>query len=388
MIDSIRILHLITGLDPGGAQSTLYRLVSRIDHQRFHNVVVVMTNVGSVGDKILATGIPVYSLRMRRGIPSLSAVYRLNHILKRERPHIIQTWLYHADLLGLLVAQLSRMKCVAWNVRCSNMDMRQYSRLSSWSVHLCAKLSWLPAVVVVNSEAGRLFHSTLGYRPRRWAVIPNGFDLEQFAPDAQIRMQVRNELGIPQQAILIGLVARLDPMKDHTTFFCAAGKLGRTDPSVQFLLVGEGIIPTTTMLSQLVSQEGLKGRVHLLGSRSDIPRLIAALDIASSSSSYGEGFPNVVGEAMACGVPCVVTDVGDSAKIVGETGIVVPPRSPELLAEGWRKLIEMGPEGRQRLGYAARERIRQNYSIESVVSQYENLYVSLIEYNGLGFLDR
>jgi glycosyltransferase involved in cell wall biosynthesis len=284
--------------------------------------------------------------------------------------------MYHADLMGLISAWLTSPCRVVWNIRCSNIDMHYVSALNAGMIKLNARLSWMPTAVIVNSEAGRVHHKSLGYHPRRWAVIPNGFDLQQFKPDAHARQALRNELGIRDATPLIGLVARFDPQKDHSTFLRAAGILARREPSVHFVLAGAGVTADNGILSAVMAQEHLEGRVHLLGLRSDVARLTSALDIASSSS-LSEGFPNALGEAMACGVPCVVTDAGDSAPIVGETGIVVPPRNPGALAEGWLKLIRLGAEGRHQLGLAARERIRRLYSLESVVRQYEELYLSL-----------
>jgi len=258
------------------------------------------------------------------------------------------------------------------------MDMSHYRRLSGWTVRLCALLSGWPQAVVVNSEAGSAFHAQYGYRPRQWALIPNGIDTQHFHPDASARQEVRRELGLAPEALLIGLIARFDPMKDHATFLSAAGHLARVEARAQFVLVGEHVTVDNPELSALIAQSQLSERVHLLGPRSDMPRLTAALDIASSSS-ISEGFSNVIGEAMACGVPCVVTDVGDSARIVEETGIVVPPRNPPALMEGWQKLIGLGQAGRQQMGWMARKRIQQYYSLEWIVQRYETFYISLVK---------
>jgi glycosyltransferase involved in cell wall biosynthesis len=373
----LKIMHLISSLDVGGTEMALYRLLSQMDRQHFQNTVVSLIEVGPVGEKIQALGIPVHSLGMQRGRPSPLGIWRLAHVLRHKRPDILQTWLYHADLLGLVTAALVRVPCTIWNLRASDMDMSKYRRLSGWTVHLCKLLSGMPQAVVVNSEAGRAFHTQHGYHPRRWVLIPPGIDTQAFRPDAGARLEVRRELGLTSEALLIGLVARFDPMKDHATFLRAAGQLAHIETHVQFVLVGTRGAVDNPELSALIAQAQLHGRVHLLGLRSDTPRLMAALDIASLSS-ISEGFPNVVGEAMACGVPCVVTDVGDSARIVGETGIVVPSRNPRALVEGWQKMIGLGTAGRQQLGQAARERIQRYYSLEQIVQQYETFYISLV----------
>ena len=216
-------------------------------------------------------------------------------------------------------------------------------------------------------------HTALGYDPEKMVVIPNGFDLDLFKPDLEGGASIRQELGIPEDTMLIGLAGRFDPQKDHHNFIKAAALLPKEILNVQFLLCGDDITWGNRELAQWIDEAGLHRCFHLLGRRNDISRIMTALDIASSSS-YGEGFPNVVGEAMACGTPCVVTDVGDSALIVGDTGIVVPPGDPDALALAWKELNEIGKDKRRELGCDARLRIRENFSLPSVVKQYEDLY--------------
>lgn len=366
----ITVLHLITGLDTGGAETMLYKLVARSDRARFRHVVVSLTDAGPIGGKIVALGVPVYTLGMRRGRPSPLAAIRWLALLRRVAPDLVQTWLYHADLLGLLGATVVRLP-VVWNIRSSF-----HHGLDSTVTKVCARLSGFPAAVVVNSEAGREIHAQLGYRPKQWQLIPNGFDLAQFAPDASAHEAVRRELDLPAAATLIGLVARFDPLKDHRTFLQAASILHGQDPEPHFLLVGQGVTPQNEALRRTIAAGGLLDQVHLLGERTDVPRLTAALDIASCSS-YGESFPTVVGEAMACGVPCAVTTVGDTASIVGDTGRVVPTKDPHALAAAWRELLELGPEGRRALGRRARDRVETLFGLDRVVSRYEELYERL-----------
>lgn len=371
----MKIVHLITNLEVGGAEMMLYKLLSGIDRQRFQNIVVSMVRIGSVGKKIEALGIPVYTLGMQRSRPSRRALKSMIGVLKKEQPTILQTWMYHADLLGLFAAWFGSVPHTVWNIRCSNMEgMRSQTALI---LRLCSRLSARPSAVVVNSITGRAVHDALGYRARRWEVIPNGFDLEQFKPDPSAYKSVRAELGIGADTPLIGLLCRYHPMKDHRTFLQAAKHLANTRSDVHFLLAGAEVDCSNPELSHLVADYGLERSVHLLGERHDTPRLLAALDIATSSSAYGEGFSNAIGEAMACGVPCVVTDVGDAAQIVDTTGIVVPPRDPQALAKQWAYLLDAGPVVRRDMGKASRARIQQHYSLEQIVSDYENLYLSL-----------
>jgi glycosyltransferase involved in cell wall biosynthesis len=366
---------VISSLDVGGAEHTLENLVSHMDRNRFQNRVVCLIPVGEVGERIAAVGVRVDSLGMRRGRPTPSAVWGLAGLVRRERPDVVQSWLYHADLLAFFACGLARHRGLIWNVRASNMEMGKYRRLSGWAVASCARLSHFPAAIVANSEAGRSYHEAIGYRPRRWVMIPNGVDVEKFRPDTEARWQVRRALGVSDESLLIGLVARFDPMKDHAGFLTAARLTLDANPMAHFLLVGEGVTPNNRVLAAHVVGP-LVGHVHLLGRRDDVPRLMAALDILACSS-FGEGFPNTVAEAMACGVPCVVTDVGDAATIVGEAGLVVPRQTPKALAGGFCALAAMDAAERHRLGRLARARIEQDFSLKRMVLAYETLYLSL-----------
>lgn len=373
----IKLLHLITDLDVGGAEMMLYRVLTRLDRSAFAPEVIALTDVGPLGARISALGIGVGTLGMRRGAPDPLGFLRLTRRLRANPPDVIQTWMYHADLLGGLVARLAGRAKVAWSLRQSNLDRRVNKPSTLLVVRACARLShWLPARIVCNSDAACRAHTRLGYAAGKMVVIPNGFDLSAFKPDPEARVAVRRELGLPEEAVLIGLVARFDPQKDHGNFVRAAGLLHARRPDAHFLLCGGGVTWENRELAGWIEAAGIRGQCHLLGPRDDVPRLTAALDEATSSSN-GEGFPNVIGEAMACGVPCVVTAVGDSAVVVGTTGRVVPPGDPWALAAGWSALLALGPAGRQRLGEAARERIGERFSLPAVVARYEQLYRDL-----------
>lgn len=357
----------------------LYKLVSGMNRQRFENVVVSMGNKGTLGPRLQDVGIPIYSLGLTKKFPNPFSVWKFIKIIRKESPAVLQTWLYHADLFGLIAGKLAGSESIIWNLRCSNMDMGHYSFMSAIIVKLLAILSTRPDAIIVNSKAGLDFHEKIGYRPRRWICLPNGFDSTIFKPDMVTRQKIRDELGVSDKTTLFGLVGRFDPMKDHTTFFGAAIKhLKEYSYESKFLLVGRDITLDNSAIRNLIPSE-FADKFILLGERKDIPAIMAVLDIAVSSSAFGEGFSNTIGEAMACGVPCVVTDVGDSAHIVGDTGIVVPPRDPQALAEAWAALIKIGPEGRAGLGRRARERIVQNFSLPAIVAKYEALYEEVAE---------
>ncbi|WP_156927061.1 glycosyltransferase [Azospirillum halopraeferens] len=375
----ITIAHLITGLQTGGAETMLAKLVRAMDGRRFRNVVISMTDGGSIASELAGRGVQLRSLEMKRGVADPRGLARLVRLLRTERPDVLQTWLYHADLMGTIAGRIAGVPRIAWNLRCSDMNRPNYRWMSRNLPLLLARLSGLPDAVIVNSVAGRAVHESYGYRPRRWQLIPNGFDTERFRPRLQERAALRAELGLPRDAILIGLPARLDPMKDHCGFLAAAATLALREPSVHFVLMGAGLEAGNPAVMRMVGACGLADRVTLLGERRDMDRVLPALDVATLSSAFGEGFPNVLGEAMACGVPCVSTDVGDAAMIVGGTGVIVEPRDPVALAMGWRHMLRLGPEGRIALGADARARVLASFSLPVIAASYEAFYGDLAQ---------
>lgn len=372
-----RVAHVITGLNPGGAEMMLFKLLSAMDRVVFKPEVISLTGMGPLAERIQALDITVRALGMRRGVPNPLSLLRLAVWLRRSKPDVIQTWMYHADLIGGIAAKLVGGIPVIWGIRHSNLDPQGSKRKTIWTANACARLSnWLPTQIVCCSEASLPVHAALGYATRKMCVIPNGFDLDVFRPDPSARRSVRAELGIPEDTLLIGMFARFHAQKDHRNFVEAAALLHAHHPDIHFLLCGDGITWGNRVLSGWIVTASIHEHCHLLGPREDIPRLAAALDIASSSS-FGEGFPNVVGEAMSCGVPCVVTDVGDSDRIVGTTGRIVAAKDPEALAMAWKEMIALGEEGRRRLGVAARKRVMDRFELSKIVKKYEALYTSL-----------
>ena len=271
---------------------------------------------------------------------------------------------------------------MVWNVRQSSVDPRHDRRSAVWCARTCAALSGrLPTAIVCNSAAGASIHVGLGYDGDRMRIIPNGVDVEAFRPDPSARSDVREELGVPGDGFLIGLIGRFHPQKDHRTFVGAAGRLAALDGRARFALCGEDVTSDNPDLASWVEATGHADRFRLLGVRSDVPRITAALDASTSSSSHGEGFGNVIVEAMACGVPCVVTDVGDSRSIVADTGIAVPPGDPAALVEAWRSLLRMSESRRSGMGAAARRRAAEEFSIETMVARFGELYAQVARAN-------
>lgn len=358
----------------------LFKLLSHASRKvAIQHNVVSLTGLGIYGRGLREIGIPVYCLDMKPGRRWIRSLTKLYLLLKEHRPDMLQTWLYHADLLGLIVGRISGVPKIVWNVRCSDMDFKYYAHATRWIFKVLSRLSRVPDAVVVNSEAGRKYHIQAGYHPRRWEVIPNGFDVERYKPDIEARSKFRLSLGIDESVSVIGMVARYDQQKDHPTFFAAARKLMDVFPDVCFVLVGKGMDEGNNDIKEMIQKNGLHDRTYLLGERVNAQEIFPAFDINTLSSAFGEGFPNVLGEAMVCGVPCVATNVGDSAYIVGDTGKIVPPGNSEALADAWIELISISPEKRTELGLKARRRIEENFSISKVIQQYEKLWSFCIE---------
>lgn len=353
----------------------LARLVGRLEGDGIENTVVSLARGGALAAAIADSGIRVVGLDMKSGRPSPPAFLRLVRLLKSIDPHVLQTWLYHADLVGLAAGTLARVPSIAWNVRCSRLNHGDYSRALPLMLRILARTSRRPDAVVCNSVAGRREHEAIGYRPRRWELIPNGVDTDAFKPCPVARVDVRRELGIDGSSPLVGLLARYHPIKDHPNFLRAAALVAQRHPSTHFLLAGRGVA-SSEQLRKLVDELGIRACVHLQDERHDAERVLAALDIAVSSSN-SEGFPNMVIEAMACGVPCVVTDVGDCAAIVENTGITVPPGDHQALAEGINGLLDMAEADRDALGRAARKRVLDHFSLQLATDRYNALYTQL-----------
>lgn len=373
-----RIVFIITGLSTGGAEIMLLKVLERLDRQRFAPHVISLTTLGELAPRIAALGIPMNALGMKSGLPSLSGFLRLVKILKRLNPDVVHTWMYHADFLGGLAARLAGVSAVGWCIRNSNLDKDKAKFSTRAVVSLCALSSkWVPSRILSCSEKARQIHVMRGYVAEKMIVVPNGFDLTRFKPDSDARHQIRTELGITEQTPLVGLIGRFDPQKNHVGFFEAAGILHRRMPQVHFVLAGQDIDMRNASLMQAITHEGVLANTHLLGLRNDIPELMAAVDVLASSS-YGEAFPNVLGEAMACGVPCAVTDVGDSAYIVGDTGRVVASGDMTGLAAALEELLALPPPEKTALGERAHARVAEHFEIGSVVQQYAGFYESLL----------
>jgi glycosyltransferase involved in cell wall biosynthesis len=354
----VNLLHIISGLGVGGAETMLVQLASRLRDRGFQQHVISLTRRGPRADELEKHNIPFTCLNMSSVPQGVLAVPAVVALIKRLNPDIIQGWMYHGNLVGALVhliASNRRRRRLFWGIRASNIDVAHYRRLIKWS----ARFSALPDVIIANSAAGARFHLAMGYRPRRLEIVANGIDVGNFRPDSALRQATRAELGIDPDACIAIHVARVDPMKDHSTCLAALAAV----PKVVGLLVGAG-----------TEDLPLPANVRGLGRREDVARLYAASDIALSTSAFGEGFSNALAEGMSSGLVPITTDVGDARLIVGETGTIVSPRDVPALVGAIRKETELPPDQRRARGLEARNRILELYSMERAAENFARLY--------------
>jgi len=374
----IRVTHLITSLEIGGAQRMLTKLLERMDPDAFPSRVVALVGGGALTTDLERLGIQVEDLGLRSGSVDPRALPRLRKILRADPPDVLQTWLYHADILGALVARWAGIGTLCWNLRCTHGVAPGRSFAARAAPRLCASLAGVPEVIVTNSSAGRASHEALGYRARRWIHLPNGFDLERFAPAPEASATLRRELDLAPEAILCGVVARWHPMKNLESLPALAKRLSVRVPDLHFVLAGEGLDGSNEVLSRAIREAGAANRLHRLGARRDVPFLMAAFDFLLLASTYYEGFPNVLGEALASGTPCVTTSVGDAATIVGDAGFVAAPDDLEELAEAVARMALLGSEARAALGLRGRRSVAERFEIGAVVESYAALYRELV----------
>lgn len=373
----LRLTHLITGLNTGGAETMLFKLCRVWAGQGVRLEVISMIGGGVLADRFRDLGIPVVELGMRSGAPNPLALGRLMLQLADHRPQVFQTWMYHADLMGGLAARLMGHPFpVTWNIRNSDLGPSFTKGSTRLVARVCAGMGarWVDRIFCCSDRSATL-HEEFGYSKDLFCVLPNGFEMERFHADSQARAVVRAELGLSDDLRLVGQVARYDPIKGHGVMLEALTLL----PSqVHLLLCGDGVTAENRALRDAMNRLGVQERCHLLGRRSDIPRLMSALDFLVSPS-LGEGFPNVVGEAMACEIPCVVTDVGDSLLIVGGHGWVVPPGDAASLARALNEAIALPDARRRELGVQARAYIAEKFDIQRVADRYLSEYASILD---------
>ena len=376
-LNKTNIFFLIRSLNIGGTERQLIELVKGLDSNHFDITVGLFYNEGTLIEEIKSMPwIHVVSLNKSGRWDIIRFVLRFIKLLKSLQPDILYSFLPDANIAGLIAGRLSGVKRVVWGVRASNMDVSRYDWLARMSLRLSAFLSKFPDAIIANSHAGKEFHRGIGYSTNRMMVIPNGICTDRFKPDYSAGLKVRDEWGIDEETITIGLIGRLDPMKDHATFLRAVKIFNQEGCSVRFVCIGDGKGPYKSEIHSLCRTLGLNGSLIWAGEMEDMPSVYNAIDIVTSSS-LSEGFPNVIGEAMACGVHCVVTDVGDSAIIVGETGVIVNPEDPQALADGWRGMLKRLNDKSYSIKEMARARIVSHYNSKIFIQKTSKMFLSL-----------
>jgi glycosyltransferase involved in cell wall biosynthesis len=367
------VLHIIVGLNVGGAENMLKRLVESDPAGIPETVVVSLTALGIIGESLRARGICVHPLGMSSFLHSPIAVWRLIRLIRQYRPAIVQTWMYHADLLGGAAVRLAGSCSVVWNVRSTAIPQGALS-LTYWLVRLCAICSYfLPDRIICCANSAKTAHIKLRYAAHKMTVIPNGYDFSAFKLDLNSRKRVRLELGFNDGDIVIGAVGRFDPLKDFHNFVTAAAYIAAQRGDVKFLMVGRGNEWSNATLRGWIESAGLVTGFHLVGQQTDVACFLSAMDIFCLSS-VNEAFPNVVVEAMAMGLPCVVTRAGDAADILGDDGFVVPVKDSISLADALLRMCHLDPVDRKMLGERNAKKVREEYGIEKIKRKYEEVY--------------
>ena len=363
---------MISGLNVGGAELMLKRLVIESGKSSsLQQSIISLTKGGKVADELISQGFDVIHLDMRSVFSVPKAIYKLVKIFRNNRPNAVYTWMYHADLIGGTAAFVSGVNNIIWGIRNSKIPQRSFS-VTSAIIRICSVLSfYIPNKIVCCAEVAKLAHVELGFCSSKMVVIPNGYDLSSFNPSSGLRDCIRNDLGFLESDLVIGVVGRFDPLKDFKNFVQAASLVSRNLDGVKFLMVGRGLDQDNAELNLWIEKSQYPANFILFG-EANPHDLYAAMDVYCLSSK-AEGFPNVVAEAMAMRIPCVVTDVGDAARIVGESGVVVEPMDSNKLYKGLMSVLTLSKHDREGLGITARQLIKNRYDIQIVQQKFLDL---------------
>jgi glycosyltransferase involved in cell wall biosynthesis len=385
----VKIVHVITDLSVGGAETMLVRLIRTSQRDGLKHVVISLSAEAPLAERLITLGVQVRILGMTRGVPSPRLFRKLVGWLIELEPDVVQTWMYHADLLGgtaTYAAQaLRRLRgghgkrpALCWGIHHTDLRLTGSSRVTRWVARACALLSSrVPDVIVCCAESAKSSHRLGGYCNGRMKVIHNGIDLDRFRSSPQARENLRRSLGVDLSAPVVGIVGRFHPVKDYGTFLVAMRIVLDAEPQCRFVMVGQGLDAGNPELAAMLDATHTRQACHLLGPHPEPQILLGGLDVFCLSSK-SEGLPTVVGEAMACEVPCVATDVGDTALLIGATGRVVPPENPVALGRALIEMLSLSVSERAALGQAARGRIQNLFSMEASWRRYEETYVQTL----------
>ena len=370
----MKILHIITSLLDGGAEGVLYRLCTN-DTTNEH-MVISLRGKGKYGELLTNQGVKVLTLNMKPKEFSIFAFVKLIKILKNENADIIQTWLYHADFFGGIAARLAGKKNLIWNIRHSDFNKKYTKTSLIILIKILSKLSYfLPKKIISCSKNSIKLHTNIGYQSNKMNYVPNGYDLQMFKPNPKKKLLIKNKFNIKNRFTLLGNIARFHPQKDHVNLLRALSIVKKNKIPFKCILVGFGIEKKNKILNNLIQKFNLKNELILLGQQNKINVIMNEIDVNILASGYGEAFPNVVAEAMASGTPCVVTDVGDSSLIVGDTGWVTKTSNSEELANNIKKAINKSKSKKWNyLCLKARKRIVKKFSIKKMIVSYNKIW--------------
>jgi len=373
---NLKIFHVIVGLNVGGAETMLKRLIESDVENIPHTVVVSLTSLGIIGESLRTCGVRVHALGMSSPFDFPIAFGRLIRLLRQYKPTIVQTWMYHANLLGGLAARMTGSCSIVWGLHSTSIPQGELS-VTFWLVRLGAIFSYIiPSRIICCANSAKVAHAKLGYSAHKMIVVPNGYDFYAFERDLKSRARARLEFGFDDGDIVIGTVGRFDPLKDFHNFVIAASNLVARRDNVKFLMIGRNIEWTNPILRGWIEDAGLVKKFQLLGEQSDVPYFLSAMDVFCLSS-VNEAFPNVVVEAMAMGLPCVVTRAGDAADILGDDAFVVPVKDPVSLSAALLRICDLASEERRRLGERGAKKVRAEYGIENIRQKYEAVYAEI-----------
>ena len=365
----MKVVHIITGLGDGGAEHALFK-ICKYDISNKH-FVISLKGPGKYFSLLNKLGIKVYCLNVN--FFSIIKFISFIKLLRFLKPDIVQTWLVHADFIGGIAARLAGINNIFWNIRYSNIEIGKAKLTTVIIIKILSILSYfIPKFIITVSKKAKKIYEKIGYNGKIIKFIPNGYDLSILKINKHQKTNFKKKIKIKKEIPLIGKVARFDPQKDHLNLLSALSLIRSKNINFLCVLVGFNMNKKNINLMSDIKRLKLTNHVKLLGQNDDISEVMNGLDLHILSSSYGEGFPNVVAESMACGTPCVVTDVGDSGLVVGKTGWIVPPKNPVKLARAIENaLYEKGSNKWNKRCKKARLRIMQNFSIGNMIKLYD-----------------